>query len=482
MASNAGEPNELDFDFQLATLLSVFEQHSVELLCDVLLEQAEGSLERAIEILSAPTTRYVESSPLRQTRLTQYNNSRQRTTAENKYDPYSCLELANTKPNETRSESSQNFSEHTTAEDNDNRALPLVKLLRWNKAASPTKVPRRTNTLVNLVHPDAIARQLPCVLVYNFLPKSLADELFLTFLQESRTWPSYQWYLFERQVTSPSTSTLYADHDFPWKVHKDDSDSPKNFTTQTSPEIEQNPHPSDNQQGSIYFAGRQIRIRGPYNQILAETRRLVENKVNEILTKHLSNYPHMAIPGPWRANAVVTNCYRGSDQGVGWHNDRLSNIGPFPTIASISLGVSRQFRIRRIPGPLTTTVLGDSTSGQTFNISLPHNALLVMLPPMQEEYQHTIQRHTPMDAHPLSSDTRISLTFRYYRPEFTPARTPQCHCGIPCQLRVVTKREESLGRYFYFCQADQQHGKDRCTFFRWLEDHQADLACRTHHP
>ncbi|KAJ1652833.1 hypothetical protein IWQ61_006914, partial [Dispira simplex] len=121
MASNAGEPNELDFDFQLATLLSIFEQHSVELLCDVLLEQAEGSLERAIEILSTPTTSHVGSSPLRQTRLTQYNDSRQRTTAENKYNPYSCLELANTRPNETRSESSQNFSEHTTAEDNDNR-------------------------------------------------------------------------------------------------------------------------------------------------------------------------------------------------------------------------------------------------------------------------------------------------------------------------------------------------------------------------
>lgn len=40
----------------------------------------------------------------------------------------------------------------------------------------------------------------------------------------------------------------------------------------------------------------------------------------------------------WRANVAASNCYRGSKESVGPHSDQLTYLGPYPTIASLSLG------------------------------------------------------------------------------------------------------------------------------------------------
>ncbi len=40
----------------------------------------------------------------------------------------------------------------------------------------------------------------------------------------------------------------------------------------------------------------------------------------------------------WRANFAAANCYEGAKGAVGFHSDRLTSIGPYPTIASLSLG------------------------------------------------------------------------------------------------------------------------------------------------
>lgn len=42
---------------------------------------------------------------------------------------------------------------------------------------------------------------------------------------------------------------------------------------------------------------------------------------------------------PWSANVAASNCYTGAAEGVGAHSDGLSYLGPYPTIASLSLGV-----------------------------------------------------------------------------------------------------------------------------------------------
>lgn len=39
-----------------------------------------------------------------------------------------------------------------------------------------------------------------------------------------------------------------------------------------------------------------------------------------------------------------------------------------------------------------------------------------------------------------SSNCRINITFRFYRPDFMSNSTPQCKCGVPCILRPDMKK------------------------------------------
>lgn len=40
----------------------------------------------------------------------------------------------------------------------------------------------------------------------------------------------------------------------------------------------------------------------------------------------------------WRANVAASNRYEGASESVGFHSDQLTYLGPYPTIASLSLG------------------------------------------------------------------------------------------------------------------------------------------------
>lgn len=48
-----------------------------------------------------------------------------------------------------------------------------------------------------------------------------------------------------------------------------------------------------------------------------------------------------------RFNAVLANLYRDGHDHVPWHADDEASLGPNPTIASISLGDSRNFELRK---------------------------------------------------------------------------------------------------------------------------------------
>lgn len=41
----------------------------------------------------------------------------------------------------------------------------------------------------------------------------------------------------------------------------------------------------------------------------------------------------------WKANVAASNCYQGGKESVGFHSDQLTYLGPYPTIASLSLGI-----------------------------------------------------------------------------------------------------------------------------------------------
>lgn len=185
-------------------------------------------------------------------------------------------------------------------------------------------------------------------------------------------------------------------------------------------------------------------------------------------------------PDPWTPNAAFVNCYAGGHESVGYHSDQLTYLGPRAIIGSISLGVAREFRVRRIvlqdSDPSSSTTAATSAknkeeadaSGQ-ISIHLPHNSLLIMHAEMQEEWKHSIAPATAIDPHPIAGSKRINITYRDYKANLHPRYTPKCKCSVPTVLRVVQRKKKNWGRYFWMCHAGNVPGKEGCTFFQWAE-------------
>ncbi|WP_407352659.1 alpha-ketoglutarate-dependent dioxygenase AlkB family protein [Luteimonas sp. R10] len=97
-------------------------------------------------------------------------------------------------------------------------------------------------------------------------------------------------------------------------------------------------------------------------------------------------------------NSALANLYRDGRDRMGWHSDDEPELGPCPTIASISLGASRRFLLKRRDG-----------SGERLALALPHGSLLLMRGQTQRHYRHAL----PPTARPVGP--RINLTFRAVR-------------------------------------------------------------------
>lgn len=100
-----------------------------------------------------------------------------------------------------------------------------------------------------------------------------------------------------------------------------------------------------------------------------------------------------------RFNSALLNYYRSGDDCMGWHSDDESELGSAPTIASISVGAARDFRIRPFPG----RAFCDQAAR---TLSLENGSLLLMLPPTQQFWQHSLPRRA-------RRGPRINLTFRH---------------------------------------------------------------------
>ena len=96
-------------------------------------------------------------------------------------------------------------------------------------------------------------------------------------------------------------------------------------------------------------------------------------------------------------NSVLLNHYRHGRDSMGWHADDEPELGPAPTIASLSLGATRRFRLRPRAG------LGHPP----FGLDLPSGSLLLMRGPTQQHWQHAL----PKTARPVAA--RLNLTFRW---------------------------------------------------------------------
>ena len=94
-------------------------------------------------------------------------------------------------------------------------------------------------------------------------------------------------------------------------------------------------------------------------------------------------------------DSLLVNRYRNGQDAVGWHSDDEPELGPNPVIASLSLGATRRFRLRRRDGhhgPLA--------------MDLEHGDLLVMSGSTQALWQHCLTRTA------LPAGERVNLTFR----------------------------------------------------------------------
>lgn len=94
-------------------------------------------------------------------------------------------------------------------------------------------------------------------------------------------------------------------------------------------------------------------------------------------------------------NGVLLNYYRDGQDAMGWHSDDERELGRDPLVASLSLGATRRFDLRRKGG-----------SRIEHSIVLEHGSLLVMSGATQHHWQHQIARTRKVTA------PRINLTFR----------------------------------------------------------------------
>lgn len=108
-------------------------------------------------------------------------------------------------------------------------------------------------------------------------------------------------------------------------------------------------------------------------------------------------------------NSVLCNLYRDGNDAMGWHSDSEPELGPAPSIASLSFGATRRFRLRHRRDPALR-----------LEIALESGTLLLMTGATQRHYRHDLPRAKAL------REPRINLTFRRI---FPPPRSGQQHAG-----------------------------------------------------
>jgi hypothetical protein len=335
-------------------------------------------------------------------------------------------------------------------------ALPFTAGNKSPSKSHTQPLTKKGKTL-HLYTPKDIADHTPCSIIHNFLPTSLANSLLEELLVEVPSYESITFKLFDNVVKSPHTACFYVD----------------------------NLEELQRQKSEYYYNGNDLMDVRQILPVMRQVSDIVRDAVNqEVATRIRDYYPDgqklkYQTPKSWQPNAAFVNCYDGGAQHVGYHSDQLSYLGPRAIIGSLSLGVAREFRVRKIvpkdeesstdsanpsskPNPSAADISGQIA------IHLPHNSLLVMHAEMQEEWKHSIAPAQAITPHPLTDNKRINITYRWYREEFRPKYTPKCKCGVPCVLKCVQKQKSNRGRYMWMCQVgNKPEGGDGCGWFEW---------------
>ncbi|TFK29795.1 hypothetical protein FA15DRAFT_581456 [Coprinopsis marcescibilis] len=326
---------------------------------------------------------------------------------------------------------------------------------------SPSKARKTVPKLppLTLSTPALVAKHTPCTLHYSVLPQELACQLFYAMLDLSKEWKRNKWWLFDRVVESPHRTSFFA-------RRTDGLDSDESWQDAAQ----------------FWYNGRRTVPPDTFPEPMEKACKIIEEIVNREISKR-KRYPleygeSSSTPSVWRANVAASNCYEGSKESVGWHSDQVTYLGPYPTIASLSLGTTRSFSLREV---IPTQEL-DQRNARTLNIPLPHNSLTIMHASCQETFKHSIPPQNSIDKfrpplpRPSKTETepsisRINITFRFYRPDFRPPSIPKCHCGIPTILRPDMKGRvgDATYKYWWTCYAGAQNDGKGCNFWKVMD-------------
>ncbi|SCU98737.1 LAME_0G00364g1_1 [Lachancea meyersii CBS 8951] len=284
----------------------------------------------------------------------------------------------------------------------------LSRFVKDTRVAATTVMSRSSKPIALHTKVEIETALKYCTYHTNVLPEDLAERLLQVTLNDPH-YKATEFWLFGKKCTSNHLSRI--------------------FLPTTRPD-------------ALYYNGKQVTDYGVYCDEMMVTQVLIEDIVNEALSQRV-RLPFQTKSDRWQAQAALSNKYE-RDSNLDWHSDRLTNIGPHPIIASLSLGFSREFRVRK-------TYPSDS---QIYSIKPQHNSLLIMHAGFQEEYKHCVpllptrSRISTEDLHPTAGARRINITYRNYLIK----DAIFCKlCGAPMDLRRMFKDPEKRGKYFYQC-------------------------------
>lgn len=95
-----------------------------------------------------------------------------------------------------------------------------------------------------------------------------------------------------------------------------------------------------------------------------------------------------------RFNSCLLNLYHDGNEGMAWHSDDEKSLGRNSTIASVSLGAEREFRLKH------------KRTDDRISVLLESGSLLVMKDATQTHWLHSIPKSKTIKT------PRINLTFR----------------------------------------------------------------------
>ncbi|MCO5248332.1 MAG: alpha-ketoglutarate-dependent dioxygenase AlkB [Chitinophagales bacterium] len=94
-------------------------------------------------------------------------------------------------------------------------------------------------------------------------------------------------------------------------------------------------------------------------------------------------------------NSALLNLYRDGTDSVGWHKDNEKELGKNPMIASLSFGMTRQFKLRH-----------QEDKKYIVKLTLEQGSLLLMKGLTQHKWYHCVPKEPKID------NPRINITFR----------------------------------------------------------------------